>query len=62
MSGKKIAVILTAFIIIFMLIAGLIGISAKLPLIGKALAVVFAVLLVIFVLIFFIIISKRKSK
>lgn len=61
MNNKKIALTVTAFIIVFMLIVLIIGISGHIPFIGKGLMLIFAVTLIIFVLIFFIIIARRKK-
>lgn len=61
MDNKKNAIIVAIFIIIFMIIAGIIGISGKLPVIGKISVFIFAILLVLFVLVFFIILAKRRK-
>lgn len=62
MESRKIAIIVSAFIIIFMLLTGLIGLAGKIPFISKPLVFIFAIILVLFVLGFFIIISKRRRK
>lgn len=61
MDNKKNAIIVAIFIIIFMIIAGIIGIAEKLPVIGKISVFIFAILLVLFVLVFFIILAKRRK-
>ncbi|MCC8073586.1 MAG: hypothetical protein LIO62_05615 [Clostridiales bacterium] len=60
MSNKKISVIITLFIIGFLIIVGLMSIGSKLPFIGKAIALILAVVLIIFVIIFIIASIKHK--
>lgn len=64
MENKKIAIIVSIFIfiVIFLLLAGLIGLAGKIPFLSKPLVFIFAIILVLFVLGFFIIISKRRKK
>ncbi len=62
MEGKKIAITVSAFIVIFMLLAGIIELAGKIPFLSKPLVFIFAIILVLFVLSFFIIISKRRRK
>ena len=59
MENKKTAIIVSIFIVIFLLLAGLIGLAGKIPFLSKPLVFIFAI---IFVLGFFIIISKRRKK
>ena len=54
MENKKTAIIVSIFIVIFLLLAGLIGLAGKIPFL--------AIILVLFVLGFFIIISIRRKK
>lgn len=61
MENKKIAIIVSIFIVIFLLLAGLIGLAGKIPFLSKPLVFIFAIILVLFVLGFFIIISKRRK-
>ena len=61
MESKKIAIIVSIFIVIFLLLAGLIGLAGKIPFLSKPLVFIFAIILVLFVLGFFIIISKRRK-
>lgn len=62
MSNKKIALVVTAFIIIVLLIAGIMGIAGHIPLLGKPIVFIFSIILLAFVLGFFIIITKRRKK
>ena len=64
MENKKTAIIVSIFIfiVIFLLLAGLIGLAGKIPFLSKPLVFIFAIILVLFVLGFFIIISKRRKK
>ena len=62
MENKKIAIIVSIFIVIFLLLAGLIGLAGKIPFLSKPLVFIFAIILVLFVLGFFIVISKRRKK
>lgn len=62
MESRKIAITVSVFIVIFMLLAGLIGLVGKIPFLSKPLVFIFAIILVLFVLGFFIIISKRRRK
>ena len=62
MEGRKIAITVSAFIVIFMLLAWLIGLAGKIPFLSKTLVFIFAIILVLSVLGFFIIISKRRKK
>lgn len=61
MENKKTAIIVSIFIVIFLLLAGLIGLAGKIPFLSKPLVFIFAIILVLFVLGFFIIISKRRK-
>ncbi|MCM1114556.1 MAG: hypothetical protein NC397_03580 [Clostridium sp.] len=60
MNNKKIAVIITIFIVTAFIIIGLLAAAEHIPLFGKPLAFIFAIVLVIFVLAFFILAAKRK--
>lgn len=62
MSNKKIAIIVTAFIIVVLFIAGIMGIAGHIPLLGKPIVFIFSIILVAFVLGFFVIIAKRRKK
>ena len=62
MENKKIAIIVSIFIVIFLILTGLIGLAGKIPFLSKPLVFIFAIILVLFVLGFFIIISKRRKK
>ena len=62
MESRKIAIIISVFIVIFMLLAGLIALAGKIPFISKPLVFIFAIILILFVLGFFIIINKRRRK
>lgn len=62
MSNKKIALIVTAFIVVVLLIAGMMGIAGHIPLLGKPIVFIFSIILAAFVVGFFIIIAKRRKK
>ncbi len=61
MDNKKIAVIISIFIVGFLAITAVMGLLSKLPFVGKAIALILAVILIIFVLSIFLI-SGRKKK
>ena len=61
MNNKKTAITVTVFIIVFLTITAVLGISGHIPFLGKALSLVFAVILIIFVIGFFIIIGKNRK-
>ena len=60
MNNKKAAIILSVFIIGFLAIVGLMGLSSHIPFIGKALALIFGVILIIFVIAITVFAAKRK--
>ena len=62
MDNKKIALIVSALIVFIFLMAGLIGIAAPLPFIGKAIALILALILAGGILLVFILAGKRKRK
>ena len=48
MENKKSAIIVSIFIVIFLLLAGLIGLAGKIPFLSKPLVFIFAIILVLF--------------
>lgn len=60
MSNKKIAILVSVFIVGFMLIVGLIGIGAHIPILKNVLVFIFAILLVLFVVGFFVIAGRKR--
>lgn len=62
MENKKTAIIVSIFIVIFLLLAGLIGLAGKIPFLSKPLVFIFAIILVLFVLGFFRIFYNYKHK
>lgn len=60
LEPKKIAVIVTVFVVIFLALAAVIGFFSHIPLIGKALALFAVLILMAFVALFFVMAGKRK--
>lgn len=60
LEPKKIAVIVTVFVVIFLALVAVIGFFLHIPLIGKALALFAALILMAFVALFFVMAGKRK--
>lgn len=62
MNNKKIALIVTVFIITMFVIIGIIALAGHIPFLGKPLTFIFAIILVLFTVGFFVIIIRRKNK
>ncbi|MGN0521032.1 MAG: hypothetical protein ACI4IQ_00195 [Eubacterium sp.] len=61
MNNKKTALIICLFVIGFSAIVLFIGVSSHIPIVGKALALIFSVILIIFVIAVFVL-AGRKNK
>ena len=61
MNNKK-AILVILFIVIFMILAAIMGIAGHIPFLGKAISFAIAAVLIIFVLVFFIFISGGQKK
>lgn len=60
MNNRKIAVIISIFIVVMLIVIGFMGIASRIPFVGRALALIFAVILIIFVILTVIISGRRK--
>lgn len=60
MSNKKIAVLVSVFIAVFLLIALGMGVLSRIPFLGKVFAFLLAGLLIVFVVSFFLLAGRKK--
>lgn len=62
MDNKKIAVIVVAFIVIFIGLVGILAIVSHIPILRKPLGFILAIIMVAFVVGFFALIARRKRQ
>lgn len=59
--NKKAAVTVVAFILVFMFLAVIMGLSEHIPFIGKVIATIIALIIIAFVILLFAIISGKRK-
>lgn len=60
MNNGKIVLIITVFIIGFLIISALLGLVSKIPLVGKLISGIVVIILIVFVIIFFAFVARKK--
>lgn len=61
MNNKKIAIIVSVFILVLFILIGFMGIMGKIPLLGKPIAFITSIIIILFVLGFITVIAKRRK-